>query len=147
MKGTAPDGDAVTDPDHRIGRMEFSVDVLKGFRKTLHVFDDIELFDEVGVDGGSIADETEDRLLVAFIDMDREAETLQPVDEVAELLPVGVLLQQNNHVKRVLSFDLRDARVCLCGKQNSRSRRTGAYKWKRPAGALRQGGSTDLPLL
>ena len=86
------------DVNHRVQRMEFSVDVFVGVLDSFHVFDDVQRLDEIDVDAGRVADESENQLIDALRLMDGDALADQPVLQVVQLLLVRIFFQDDNHV-------------------------------------------------
>ena len=77
--------------------MELPVGVFIGLLDPLHILDDVQGGDEVDVQLGGVSHQAQDGVGLADAGVDGDALFLEPGDEAVQLVPVGVVLQNDNH--------------------------------------------------
>ena len=70
----------------RVLRMELTVGLLEGLGDTLDALDDVHGLEEEGIDARRVADDADDRLVVALAHIGLVAAALDPGDEMGQLL-------------------------------------------------------------
>ena len=95
-QGAAADLGAAHGND-RVLRVEFPVGVFVGLLNPLDVLHDVQGGDEVDVQLGRVAHQSQDGVSLADAGVDDDPLFLEPVDQALQLFAVGVVLQNDNH--------------------------------------------------
>ena len=85
------------DLDDGVLRMELAVAALEGLSHALDAVDDAEAADQVHVHAGRVADEAEHGLVFSLGNVDGQALTLEPVDELLALCCFHAMFEYDNH--------------------------------------------------
>ena len=82
----------------------FAVAALERLGHALDTVDDVEAGDKIHIDARRVADESEDRLIIALGDVDVQAKIFQPADELVTALLGDAVLQDYDHNVILLIF-------------------------------------------
>jgi len=97
LEVTPSDEHAVTAVNHGVVGVELAVGLLEGLGDALDAFDDVHALEQEGVDLGGVTDDADDGLVVTLRDVRLEATSLDPRDEMIELVLRGGFLDDCNH--------------------------------------------------
>ena len=82
--------------------MELAIGVLVGLLDTLDILHDVQSGDQVDIQLGGIAHQTQNGVGLADAGVDGDALFLEPGDEAFQLVTVGILFQNDDHNRFLL---------------------------------------------